>query len=158
METLREYVLSVATAGILCGILKSILGEKGAAGGAVKLICGLFLAFTVIRPIANVHLSDFALFTSSVSQDAQEAVSRGESLARESRMDIIKAETEAYILDKAKALNVIIQAEVTVSDEGIPEGARITGQWSPYARVQLAQVLAEELGIAKENQTWIPCS
>lgn len=155
MEALREYVLSVAAAGILCGILKSILGEKGAAGGTVKLICGLFLAFTVIRPIANIQLSDFAVFTSSISQDAREAVSRGEKLAQESRTDIIKAETEAYILDKAKALNAILQAEVTVGTDGIPAAVCITGQWSPYARVQLAQILTEELGIAKEDQTWI---
>jgi hypothetical protein len=50
-----------------------------------------------------------------------------------------------------------IQVEVTVSTDAlpIPVGVRIIGNVSPYVRTKLQQTLAEDLGIAKENQVWI---
>ena len=155
MEALRQYVVSVVAAAIICGIVTGFL-SKGNAGQIIKLICGLFLAFTVIRPIAKIDITDLSNFSLSFSKEAAEAVALGENLSRESIAEIIKEETEAYILDKAAALNAAPEVEVTVSDEEpiIPIAARISGERSPYAKQQLQRVLEEELGISKENQLW----
>ena len=68
--------------------------------------------------------------------------------------DIIKAETEAYILDKASQLNVELSVEVTIDEENIPTAVTLSGEVSPYARRQLQEIIESDLGIAKENQRW----
>lgn len=157
MDGIREYIVSVCAAAILCACVKSIIGEKGPTARIVKLVCGLFLAFTVIRPVAQIRITDFALMTADFQQEAEAAVGTGEEFVRESLADIIKEETEAYILDKAKALAADIQIEVTVSHDSqpIPKSVCITGKLSPYAKVQLQKILEDDLGIPKEGQLWI---
>lgn len=157
MDAVRDYFLSVTAAALICGVLSSILDGKGAAGKIVKLICGLFLAFTVIRPVADIEIEDFALFTSDISQEAQAAVSAGEEFVQDSLASIIKEETEAYILDKAQALDAVLEAEVTVSSDPqpVPIGVRIKGNVSTYIKFQLQSIIEADLGIAKENQLWI---
>ena len=42
MEGLRQYVISVTTAAIVCGMLTAVL-KKGTMQSLVKLLCGFFL-------------------------------------------------------------------------------------------------------------------
>lgn len=156
MDGIRQYILSVVAAAIICAILRSILGDKGNTAGMVKLICGLFLAFTVVRPIAEIQIGELALFTDGIEAEARQAVSAGEIYAWESMAAIIKAESEAYILDKAKSLGAELTVEVTVSSDAspVPTAARITGAVSPAAKTQLQTILEEDLGIPKECQIW----
>lgn len=155
MDALRQYVISVVAAAIVCGIVTGVMKE-GTAQAVVKLICGLFLTFAVLRPIARLDLADLGNFGLSLSRDAEQAAAVGENLARDALADIIKRETEAYILDKAAALNLSLEAEVTVSDSDppVPMAVRISGNASPYARLRLQNLIQEELGISKENQLW----
>ena len=157
MEALREYFLSVTAAAILCACVRRFAGEKDTAGKVVKLICGLFLAFTVISPIARVKISDFALFTGEIYADAEAAAAAGEDCTKEAIADIIKTKTEAYILDKAHALGLDIEVEVQVASKTtpVPQGVRISGNVSPYAKQQLQIMLTQELGIPEEDQLWM---
>lgn len=155
MEAVRQYVVSVVSAALICGIVTGLM-KKGTAQEVVKLICGLFLTFTVIRPITQLDLSEFSDFGLSYSQDAARASAMGENLARESLTDIIKAETEAYILDKAAALGISVDVHVIVSDADppVPVAIRLSGTASPYIRQQLESLIQKDLGIAKENLLW----
>lgn len=155
MEALRQYIISVTTAAMIGGIITGLF-QNGTAKEVVKLICGVFLAFTVMRPVAGLDFEELLEVDLLYSQDAEEAAALGENLARESMADIIKAETEAYILDKAAALNADLTAEVTVNndDPPIPVSVRLSGEVSPYARQQLQSMIQEDLGISKENQLW----
>lgn len=155
MAGVREYILSVTAAAILCACVRSIVGEKG-GGQVLKLVCGLFLAFTAVRPIAHIEIQDFAVFTADIQSQADAAVLSGEAFARESLADIIKTETEAYILDKAQDLHAAIQVNVSVRDEDLtPSRVQILGRISPYAKGQLQAVIEKELGISKEDQIWM---
>ena len=87
--------------------------------------------------------------------DAKDAAAMGEKLARDSMADIIKEETEAYILDKAADLHVNLHVEVTVGEDNLPTAVTLSGEASPYARRQIQAIIANDLGIAKENQKWI---
>lgn len=157
MDGVREYFISITAAAVLCACVRSIAGDKGTAARIVKLICGLFLAFTVIQPVAEVKITDLVIFTADIQAEADAAVSTGEDFARESMAGIIKSETEAYILDKAQAFRAAIQVEVTVSDDiqPVPQEVRITGSVSPYVRAQLQSIIENDLGITKEDQIWI---
>ena len=54
MEAIREYLLSITAAGILCSVVKRILGEKGTSASVGKLITALFMVITVISPIKHL--------------------------------------------------------------------------------------------------------
>lgn len=157
METVRTYLLGVIAAAIVCGIVTRILGDKGTQGAMAKLIAGLFLAFTVIRPVADLSIGSVADLTDQYSAAGADAAAEGERMTREALALSIKSQTEAYILDKAEALNVTLTVEVTLSEEDIPTPASVclTGKVSPYAKQRLQTVIADDIGIDKEHQTWI---
>ena len=156
MENIRSYLLGVVAAAILCGIVTRLLGQKGTQGTMAKLMAGLFLAFTVIRPMANISLDDLTDFADRYADAGQQAALEGELLTKEALASSIKTQTEAYILDKAAALSLDLKVEVTVSGEGIPTptAVRVSGKASPYAKRRLQSIITEDLGIDKECQTW----
>ena len=89
--------------------------------------------------------------------DAQTAAVEGENLAQKEYSAIIKAETEAYILDKARSYGQELTVEVTLSNEDppVPEGVCIQGSISPYAKSMLKKCLKEDLMIREEDQLLI---
>lgn len=157
MGAVGAYIVSVACAAVLCGILTAILPEKGASASLLRLIIGVFLAFVAIRPLTRVELSDLPAISDGYLKEAEAVSAEGGDLASEAMAAIIKAETEAYILDKAKALDTEIAVEVTLSTDAVPSpvAVRVSGAVSPYAKTQLQELLENDLGIAKEDQEWI---
>ena len=154
MEALRQYVISVVAAAMLCGIVVRLF-PNGSGKQMGKLICGLFLAYTVLSPISRVDFSKLPDFSLRCMDDAEDAAAMGENLARDSMADIIKEETEAYILDKAADLHANLRVEVAVGEDNLPAAVTISGEASPYARRQIQAMIANDLGISKENQKWI---
>lgn len=160
MEHIREYLLSVTTAALLCGILQSLVGEKGSSAGILRLICGIFLSFTIVRPIADIQLGELAFLTYDIEKNASLAVQEGEDYAKAAMARLIKEQTEAYILDKARLYGADIDVVVTVSSDDPPvlTGCIISGNLSAYAKQQLGHILKLDLGIPKEDQKWIVSS
>lgn len=157
MEALRQYLLSVTAAAILCSIVMKLLGKKGTASSVGKMLTGLFLAFTVMSPFAKLEIGKVSDFTNAFEADAADAVAAGQNHTRKAMAEIIKSQSEAYILDKAKALGVELTVEVAVSeaDIPIPTAVRLKGKVSPYVKSQLQTAIKDGLGILKENQIWI---
>ena len=153
MEALRQYVISVVAAAMLCGIVVRLF-PNGSGKQVGKLICGLFLAYTVLSPISRVDFSNLPDFSLGCMDDAKDAAAMGENLARDSMADIIKEETEAYILDKAEAYQAQITADVSLTPDGLPESVTYTGAPSDEIRQLLENMVTEDLGIPKENQRW----
>lgn len=157
MAQFSRYVLSVISAGLVIGILRELAGKNGSIGGIIRVICGLFLTFTIIAPVSRLDFSSIDLFIREYSLEGAHYSAQGEADADRTYQAIIKEQTEAYILDKAQSLQVKIQADVTLdeSDVPVPVFVCLSGDVSPYAKQQLEVMLEEELGIAKENQKWI---
>ena len=137
--------------------MQTIAGKKGTHAALLQLIGGLFLTFTVIAPIADVELEeildvpwDFAVQGNAIAEE-------GQQYAQDQLHGIIKDRCEAYILDKALALQAQLQVEVMLSQDEIPVPAsvRLQGSISPYARNALQQWLQDDIGIPKERQIWI---
>lgn len=156
MDGLRQYFISVISAAMICAVMSGILGKKGTIGSLIKLICGVFITLTVIKPIANIQIEHFLTLSDSYQEDAMAAVMMGEKMTEDTLSEIIKTETEAYILSKAKSLNVKVSAEVTLGDGNppMPVSVVIRGDISPYAKGRLMAIIEEDLGITKENQLW----
>lgn len=153
MEQIRQYILAVTAAAILCGMVTSLMGEKGTPAALAKLIAGIFMAMVVVSPLTNVEFDDWTAWTSQISFDAEAAAAEGEAAAAEMYSSFIKEQTETYILDKAETLGVSVTVEVTVED-GLPAAVRLSGDASPYAKAKLMSYISEELDISKENQQW----
>lgn len=157
MNGLGQYILSVGLAALIVGILTSFTDSKSATGTLIRMVCGLFLAFTVIKPVASLNFDHLEAFAQSYGEAGEASAARGEAIADEALREIIKQETEAYILDKAGSYQCQLSVEVTVGDGDVPvpDSVRISGSISPYARSQLQKFLEDELGIPKEQQLWI---
>lgn len=154
MEKLSGHILSIVAAAMIVGILAGFLDQKSGASALIRLMGGLFLAFTVISAGTKLDFTGISDFFQQFEMDGLAASASGENLAREEMDAIIKSEVESYILDKARDLQGELTVEVTLRDS-IPVGARLQGNISPYGRARLEDMMEEDLGIAKEAQQWI---
>lgn len=156
MEKIGQYLLSVAVAALICGILSALVGKKTTGGALVKLLCGLFLVATVISPWAQVQLDDLTSYLDSLTLDANTITSAGVEIAAEEEAAIIKSKLEAYILDKADSLGLDLAVDVTLEEiqPYLPHTVTLTGTVSPYAKQVLSQYIADDLGIPEAYQLW----
>lgn len=153
MEAIKEYLLSISAAAVVCGLVSALAGGKGATGKLLRLLCGLFMAATAIKPIVDIQIADIRNFADQLTVDADLAVSNGEEIASAEMKRIIKEKTETYILDKAKTLGAELKVEVTL-DGMVPAAVTLTGNISPFAKVSLCETIMQDLGIALEAQAW----
>ena len=157
MEKLGCYILSVTAAAILLGILQSIAGKKDTNGALLRLIGGLFLSFTIISPVADIELNQILEFPWDFAVQGSDIAQQGQEYAQDQLHGIIKDRCEAYILDKALALQAELTVEVMLSLDKVPvaSSVQLQGNISPYARQVLQQWLQDDMGIPKEHQQWI---
>lgn len=157
MGSVGNYIISVSTAAILCGILKSLFPSKSTNAAILQLVSGIFLSLVVIQPLAKIDLTALPVIADDHLAQAQAVSAQGRSQARDTMGDIIKARAEAYILDKALDLKADLTVEVTLSDElpPVPVSVRLNGEISPSAKQRLESMILEDLGIPKEDQIWI---
>ncbi len=155
MDSVKQYLLSVICGAMVCAIVSSLTNQKGSKAALLKLVTGIFLAFTVISPITRIQLEKLTIFTEELQEEASFAAAFGQSVAEESRSGLIKSKMEAYILDKAATLNTSLSVEVILDECFYPESVKLQGNIAPYARFRLESILEEELGIATETQEWI---
>lgn len=155
MEALRQYIVSVVAAAILCAVLGGSL-KKGATGNILRLVCGIFLLLTILEPISSADFEDFGEVLLPTRADAAQAAQVGEDAAREAMAQIITEQTRTYILEEAQALGVEVAVEVILDEDNIPTAVTLLGDASPNERRKLQSTIALELGIPKENQKWSP--
>lgn len=155
MESLGQYVIFVISSAMICGVVLGFF-PNGAAKELVRMLCGIFLALSVLSPISRIDVAQWTDFDLLFNKDAAQTAAMGEAYSQNALREIIKEETRAYILDKAAALGADISADVSVSGDAlpVPVGVQVTGIFSPYVKQRLEVILQEELGIAKENQLW----
>lgn len=152
MAALGRYAVTVASAAILCGIILSLVQGNGQKE-ILKLLCGVFLTVTALSPFTRLSLPDLSDIALAESLQGSEVAAQGEIIAREAMADIIKSETEEYILDKAAALSMELEVQVLIRD-GIPSAVHLHGNAPPHRIKQLERIITEELGISKENLRW----
>lgn len=152
MDRLELYILSISAAAMVTGILCGILGD-GTGKELVKMLCGLLILFTVLKPLRDVDLTQLQSQLTIHTGEAVDTVKLGKEMAAEEMKGIIKQRAEAYILDKAASLQTAIDIDIRV-EEMIPTAATVSGKISPYSKLQLQRILEDDLGIIRENQVW----
>ncbi len=141
------YVLRLFCGCLVCALVQAICDRQ-----IVKLLCGVYLAGLVLSPVADFDWKNLDI--SDIRREAETAVEAGQAQAADAFAAGIKERAEAYILDEAAALGLTVSAEVTV-EAGLPAAVEVTGALGPGDRERLSGVIARNLGIGKEAQTWI---
>lgn len=156
MDAIRQYILSVICMAIVCGIVQ-MLFPSGTVASVVKILSGLIVTIAVLSPLLQEKVLQWDLTFESIVSDGEAAVAEGQTAAEDALAQLIKEETQTYILNKASALGADITVEVQLRSEYPNEPASVTvrGAVSPYVKQQLANCLSQELGIAEEDQIWI---
>ena len=152
MEHIREYLLSVTAAALLCSMIRCLTGKNG----IVQMLCGIFLLLTMIRPISDISIRNLPWMNHGITEKAENAVAEGKDYADAAMTRFIKEQCTAYILDKANLFDSHICAEFTLSADHRPVECTIRGNVSFYAKEQLSEILETDLGIPREDQKWIP--
>ncbi len=153
---IKSYILSVAAAGLLCGIITKLAGKEGAQSQLIQIAAGLILMFTLIQPLARIQWTHPSDWLEDLQQDSGNAVQDGLQQTASVLAQSIKEQTQAYILDKATSMGAAVEVEVLVSQDTIPVpvGAILCADVSPYVKVQLSDMMEKDLGISGENQIW----
>ncbi len=153
MEGLRHYALTIVSAALICGILSGLIGN-GAGKKAVQLLLGLFLTIAAVKPMTHWNVNTLDDLSDVLSLDASDAVAEGERISAQARREIIKSQSESYILNKAAELDLHLNVDISLDEDNIPVFVELEGEVSPYLRQHISQILENDLGITKENQQW----
>lgn len=156
MDKISQYLLSVIAATIICGLVNSLLEKNKTMASVSKLLTGLVLLLTMLRPLIHINVTNIFAFSQSMHADAQEMIENAQSVSAEKQAEIIKSKTEQYIIENANALgaDVTVRVELDSTDHNIPCAVKINGMVSPYVKTKLAQKIADDLGIPREAQIW----
>lgn len=141
--------MGVLCAAFICSIVTSV---GGAGQGTRKLICGIFMALALLHPLGTLDLPELTL--GPIVDEAEAAVKAGQAQAQAAKNAIITDSLEAYILTKAKELDLAVEAEVTLTADGLPTSVTLSGNASPSEREALSSSIAAALGIGKEDIEW----
>ena len=141
---------------MITGILTGFTDSKSATGVLLRMVSGLFLCIIAVSPMADLDLSYLTDFVETFEESAQTAAAVGTSMADDALRQIIKTETEAYILDKASIYGAEIHVDVELSEDEIPcpVGVTINGVYDAAIQRDLQNMIEAELGITKERQKW----
>lgn len=156
MDSVKEYLLSVTAAALLCSVLLGITGSGGTQGKLLRLICGCFVALAVISPLRTGVLQGLFPDLNLCRQEAEQLVAEAEEEAAAQRKAIIKQQAEAYIGNKAAAMNCALSVSVTLATQPpyAPVAVELRGEISPSAKRELSQWLQDNFGLAGEEQVW----
>ncbi len=156
MNLIHQYLITLIVAFLIVGILTTLIHKKSASGAMIKLISGIFLAFTMLTPLLKIKIGDLNIYYEGITADAEVAISEGKNMAQEATNKIIKEKLEAYILDKALDYHLEIEVELTLTGSlpSSPDSVKISGNVSPYTKQMMQKFLEEEIGIPTEKQIW----
>ena len=156
MNNIRDYICAVVGIAVCCGIIKKLTLAKGAPSAVISAFCGIAVTIVTISPVVSVKIPQLGAYTASVQAEADRYVQNGKDQSRSQLKSIILQQTHTYIQDKAVALDCNVDISIQLSDDPLPTPVSviIDGRFSPYAKVQLSQGIASDLGIPKEMQQW----
>lgn len=156
MEVIREYLIGVVAAAVICSVIVR-LPVSGSVGGILRLLAGVIMALSVASPLVELRMDDLSDYWQQIQFSGQSFVEQGENFACQERNAIIIERTRTYILDKAKSLGAQLDVEVVLSDDEIarPCAVTLSGSISPYDKRILTDYILESLGLETEAVTWI---
>lgn len=154
MEDWKPYILTVIICVLCCKMVTQIVSDT-TKKGLIQYACGVILAITLLEPVTKLNLADFLYIPQQDWIGADKYIAEGKKAASKAKENSIKAALEAYILDKARELEMDIRVEVFLNENLFPQFVEITGEAEPNQVKQLGKILVADLGVPEEKQIWI---
>ena len=154
MEGIREYLLSVSYAALICTIIVMLAGEKSSAGKSIKILAGIFLIMVILKPAIQIRISDWKSFESDFWETSQQAVAEGERLALASFSAKATLSTQRLIEQEAERLGCRLDV-VVVWEDNSPKEIQLKGAVSPYAKSAITRWITNNMDLSGEAVIWI---
>ncbi|MEA4932888.1 MAG: stage III sporulation protein AF [Lawsonibacter sp.] len=157
MDGVREWLLAIISASILCALADSVM-PSGAVKRVGKLVCGMVLLCVVLTPVAHLDLKggqrwleDYLAGQEARKTELNEQVNEGMKV-------IIETRYAAYIVDKAEEMGLTCTARVScrVEEDGlyVPDVVQVAGIRSDVDQSRMTQLIQENLGVPLERQVY----
>lgn len=158
MQWMQSYSLSIITAAFLFAILNSLIKDAGCKK-SVRLLCSLFLTFTMLFPLVKLKLPDEDLWEQFL-QPYNGSAADSEKIFAQSISQVISQQTETYILEKAAQWTQNLKVTVITGAElpCAPETVYLEGNADESLQCKIQTMIEQDLGIPKEHQLWIGTS
>lgn len=147
METLREWIVSLAAVSLLIAIVQSLTGS-GAVRRAADFICALALLAALLRPLPGLEWEALLHNGEDYAAATERLYREMESSQTAELEDGIAERTASYISDKARCA---VRVE-TKAENGVPLPWRV--ELERDYESGLAQWISETVGIPEERQAW----
>jgi hypothetical protein len=145
----------VISAAVLCTIVIKITENKGSISFLIKILAGIFLSTSVLTPMLHISFAPITEYINEIQTEASFVTDAGVQDTSEKKEIFIKNQLEAYIVDKAKDMNLSIEAQIELNEDMIPVKVLLQGNASPYYRMKMESYITDTLGIQKEDQVWM---
>ncbi len=152
MDFFRQWLRGVVACALFVGILRQLC-PQGAARQIARFAGALALLCAMLQPLQGEITFEYALDTGAYREALSAAQEELALQRRDTLADGIAAGLAAYIEDKAAQRGMTLCAEVTMRQEGtipLPDEVILSSAYD----AAFSDWIAEELGIAKERQTW----
>lgn len=156
MSAFYSYLVALTAAALFAALLQPLI-PKGTAGRAARLCCGLVIVLSALTPVLRLSSRDIAAWFTRMELAQDEALSGIAVQNKHLKADIISSRVQAYVLDKAQALGLEIEAEVHMNESGTlpyPDGIRIHGTLTAAQKQLLQRYIAESFGIPEDRQEY----
>ena len=156
MGAIREYLLGVVGAALICTVITALAGKSGTLSAMIKILTGVFMTLTLVSPLMRIQIPETDAVFDDFTLQAEMITENAKNSSKSQLSEIIKSKSEAYILDKGEQMGAEITVQVTLDQSDLPQPAAvlISGRISPYAKKKLSSIIEEDLGICTEAQTW----
>ena len=152
MSFLRTWLFGIVATAMALSILYALV-PKGTFLTVAKCTGGLIMLLVVIRPLLALDLEGLHVDYREWERTVQQQTDDYTAANQEEMTAIIQQETAAYIAEKAAELGLTCHPEVTCQlRDGVPFPAAVTMDIPRDAA--LARLIAEDLGIDEDHQSW----
>ena len=127
MDGLRAYVLCVAAASMLCGVLIRLPRSSGSAE-IIRMLCGIFLTIVLIQPLAGKKTRLWEAALPDVGEEAEEIISEGRASAEDIRKDAVDGEEHGGELPHSRGDVLVGDVECAVGEPSDNECLRNRGR------------------------------
>lgn len=153
MSIFAGHIFRIICCTVACSVVMAVLHD-GITKSVVRMAAGILLTITILSPLQDIEIPAVADIGEEYIQEGNTAASQGEAYLKKSCTEIISAELQEYILDKAQMLGCNVQASVALDEEGCPDYIIISGAVSPDVRKKLEDILIHDFGITREDFRW----
>ena len=81
MNAIRDYLVQVIAAALICGAIGNMVDKKGSIGLILKILCGIFMTMTILAPVSNIRLTELPELIFDYTADAGSYVEMGKENA-----------------------------------------------------------------------------